>query len=113
VAAGDLQYKQRNRDLAQELLSNTKLQIAAGAIPAIDQVRAQSNLAMQEHALALAQNFAMPARDRPQGRAELARPPGPGTGTRAHIVTLDPLRAPAWPRGCRSARPASQTHAVP
>jgi outer membrane protein TolC len=93
VAAGDLQYKQRNRDLAQELLSNTKLQIAAGAIPAIDQVRAQSNLAMQEHALALAQNFAMQRETALKDALSWHGRPDPELDA-AHIVTLDPLRAP-------------------
>jgi len=93
VAAGDLKYKQRNRDQARELLSNTRLQIAAGAIPAIDQVRAQSNLAMQEQALAVAQDNALRRENLLKdalswhGRQDAAL-------DAARIVTVDPLQAP-------------------
>jgi outer membrane protein TolC len=93
VAAGDLKFKQRNRDLAQELVSNTRKQIAAGAIPAIDQVRAQSNLAMQEHLLAVAQDAVVQRENALKDALSWHGQPDPELDA-AHIVTLDPLPAP-------------------
>jgi outer membrane protein TolC len=93
VAADDLKYKQRNRDLAQELLSNTGKQIAAGAIPAIDRVRAQSNLAMQEHGLAVAQNAVVQRENALKDALSWHGHPDPELDA-AHIVTVDPLPAP-------------------
>jgi outer membrane protein TolC len=93
VAADDLKYKQRSRDLAEELLSNTGKQIAAGAIPAIDQVRAQSNLAMQEHGLAVAQNAVVLRENALKDLLSWHGRPDPELDA-AHIVTVDPLPAP-------------------
>ena len=50
VASDDLKYKQRNHDIASRFLADTERQIAAGAVPAIDRVRARSALAVQEQA---------------------------------------------------------------
>jgi len=93
VAADDLKYKQRNRDLAQELLSNTRLQIAAGAIPAIDRVRAESNLALQEQAAAVAQGNALRRENALKDALSWHGRQDPELDA-AHIVTVDPLRAP-------------------
>jgi outer membrane protein TolC len=58
VALNDLNYKHRNQELAQELATNTQREIDAGAIPAIDIVRAKSNLALQEQAARVSENAA-------------------------------------------------------
>ncbi len=93
VAVGDLKYKQRNHDLARELLSNTRLQIAAGAIPAIDQVRAQSNLAMQEQALAVAKDAVVQRENALKDALSWHGSADPELDA-AHIVTVDSLPAP-------------------
>jgi outer membrane protein TolC len=93
VADDDVKYKQRNHDLAQELLTDTGLQIAAGAIPAVDQIRAQSNLALQDQALRAARNT---AEQRENGLKDVLSWHGrqdPELDA-AHIVTTDPLRVP-------------------
>ena len=93
VAAGDLKYKQRDRDLAQELLSNTRLQIAAGAIPAIDQVRAESAAAVQEQALTVARDNAARRESALKDALSWHGRQDPELDA-AHIVTTDPLPAP-------------------
>jgi outer membrane protein TolC len=93
VAADGLKYKQRNCDLARELLSNTRLQIAAGAIPAIEQVRAQSLVAMQEQALAVARDFVAQRENALKDALSWHDRPDPELDA-AHIVTVDPLPAP-------------------
>lgn len=93
VATDDLRYKERNLELAQELLSNTRKLIAAGAVPSIDQVRAQSNAALQDRALTVARDNVVQRENALKdalswhGRqdAELET---------AHIVTTDPLNVP-------------------
>jgi outer membrane protein TolC len=93
VAADDLKYKQRSRDLAEELLRDTNLQIAAGAIPAVDRIRAQSNLAMQEQALRVAQNNAV---QRENGLKDALSWHGRQDSEldAAHVVTVDQLQVP-------------------
>jgi len=93
VAADDLKYKQRNRDLAQDLLKNTNLQIAAGAIPGIDRVRAQSNLALQDQALRAAQNNALQRENALKDALSWHGRQDPELDA-AHVVTVDPLQVP-------------------
>jgi outer membrane protein TolC len=93
MAADDLKFKERNRDLAEELLSNTRLQIAAGAIPAIDRVRAESNLAVQEQALAVARDTAIRRENALKDALSWHGRQDPQLDA-AHIVTVVPLPAP-------------------
>jgi len=58
VASDDVKYKRRNRDIAREFDEATRKEIAVGAVPAVDQIRAKSALALQEQALAVALNAA-------------------------------------------------------
>jgi len=50
VASDDVKYKRRNRDIAREFDEATRKEIAVGAVPAVDQIRAKSALALQEQA---------------------------------------------------------------
>jgi outer membrane protein TolC len=93
VASDDLKFKQRDSDLAQELLRNTGIQIAAGAIPAIEQVRAQSNVALQEQALRVAQNNALQRENALKDVLTYHGRPDPELDS-THIVAVDPLRVP-------------------
>ncbi|MGD0666767.1 MAG: TolC family protein [Bryobacteraceae bacterium] len=56
LAANDVQYKQRNRDLAAQFLADTRRLIAVGAAPALDRVNAESAAATAEQALVVARN---------------------------------------------------------
>ena len=56
LAANDLQYKQRNRDVAAQFLADTERQIAAGAVPTLDRINARSALAAAEQALVVARS---------------------------------------------------------
>ncbi|MGB7760676.1 MAG: TolC family protein [Bryobacteraceae bacterium] len=56
LAANDLQYKQRNRDVAAQFLADTGRQIAVGAAPAVDRINAESAAAAAEEALVEARN---------------------------------------------------------
>ncbi len=56
LAANDLQYKQRNRDLAAQFLKDTRRLIEVGAAPALDRVNAESAAATAEQALVEARN---------------------------------------------------------
>jgi outer membrane protein TolC len=56
LAANDLQYKQRNRDVAAQFLADTRRQIAVGAAPAVDRINAESAAAAAEQALVVARN---------------------------------------------------------
>jgi len=93
VAAGDVKYKERSRDLAQELLSSTRLQIAAGAIPAIDRVRAESNLALREQALGVARDSALRRENALKDALSWHGRTDPELDA-AHIVAVEPLPEP-------------------
>ncbi len=56
LAANDLQYKQRNRDLAAQFLKDTRRLIEVGVAPALDRVNAESAAATAEQALVEARN---------------------------------------------------------
>jgi outer membrane protein len=93
VAANDLKYKQRNRDIAVQFVADTEREIAAGAIAAIDRVRARSAAALQQEALSVAvdtlvqREAAMKDAVSWHGRQdpELAE---------VHVIAVDPLVVP-------------------
>jgi outer membrane protein TolC len=93
VASDDVKYKRRNRDIAWEFDEATRKEIAVGAIPAVDQIRAKSALALQEQALAVALNAAEQRENALKdalswhGQADLAL-------AAAHIIAIDPLAVP-------------------
>jgi outer membrane protein TolC len=93
VAADNLRYTGRNHELADELLNNIRKQIAAGAVPAIDQVRAQSNLATQDQALHVAENNLVQRESAMKDVLSWHGGQDPELEA-AHIVTVDPLQVP-------------------
>ena len=93
VAADNLRYTTRNRELADEFLRNVRMQIAAGAIPSIDQVRVQSNLATQEQAWNVAQNNVLQRESAMKDVLSWHGGQDPELEA-AHIITVDPLVVP-------------------
>jgi outer membrane protein TolC len=93
VAAGDLQYKRRNFELAQELLADIRKQIAAGAVPADDLIAAQSAAALQQQALRVAANAAIQRENAMKDLLTWHGIQDPALDA-VHIVTVDPLAVP-------------------
>jgi outer membrane protein TolC len=93
LSASDMQYKQRNRDVAAQFLADTRRQIAVGAVPALDRINAESALAAAEQALVVARSSVAvrqnSLKDYLSFRAveddELAA---------AQIIAIDPLNVP-------------------
>jgi outer membrane protein TolC len=93
VASGDLKYKQLNRDIASRFLADTERQIAAGAVPAIDRVRARSALAVQEQALSVAQNALVERENALKDALSWHSRQDPELAA-AHVIAVDPLVVP-------------------
>jgi len=93
VASDDLKYKRRNYELAQELLSDTRKQIAAGAAPAVDLIAAQADAARQQQAFRVASNTAVL---RENSMKDLLTWHGGQDAEldAAHIITVDTLQVP-------------------
>jgi len=93
VASDNLKYATRNRELAGEFLRNVRLQIAAGSVPSIDQVRVQSNLATQEQALHVAESSVVQRENAMKDVLSWHGGEDPELEA-AHIITVDPLQVP-------------------
>jgi outer membrane protein TolC len=93
VAADDVKYKRRNRDIAREFDEATRKEIAVGAIPAVDQIRAKSALALQEQALAVALNAAEQRENALKDALSWHGQADPALAA-AHIIAVDPLEVP-------------------
>jgi outer membrane protein TolC len=93
VASDDVKYKRRNRDIAREFDEATRKEIAAGAIPAVDQIRAKSALALQEQALAVALNAAGQRENALKDALSWHGQADPALAA-AHIIAVDPLEVP-------------------
>ncbi len=93
VASDDVKYKRRNRDIAREFDEATRKEIAAGAIPAVDQIRAKSALALQEQALAVALNAAEQRENALKDALSWHGQADPALAA-AHIIAVDPLEVP-------------------
>ena len=93
VASDDVKYKRRNRDTAREFDEATRREIAVGAIPAVDQIRAKSALALQEQALAVALNAAEQRENALKDALSWHGQADPAL-TAAHIIAVDPLAVP-------------------
>ncbi len=93
VASDDVKYKRRNRDIAREFDEATRKEIAVGAIPAVDQIRAKSALALQEQALAVALNAAEQRENALKNALSWHGQADPALAA-AHIIAVDPLAVP-------------------
>jgi outer membrane protein TolC len=93
VASDDVKYKRRNRDIAQEFDEATRKEIAVGAIPAVDQIRAKSALALQEQALAVALNAAEQRENALKDALSWHGQSDPALDA-AHIIAVDTLAVP-------------------
>jgi outer membrane protein TolC len=93
VASEDVKYKRRNRDIAREFDEATRKEIAVGAIPAVDQVRAKSALALQEQALAVALNAVEQRENALKDALSWHGQEDPALAA-AHIIAVDPLEVP-------------------
>ena len=93
VASDDVKYKRRNRDIAREFDEATRKEIAVGAIPAVDQIRAKSALALQEQALAVALNAAEQRENALKDALSWHGQADPAL-TAAHIIAIDALAVP-------------------
>jgi outer membrane protein TolC len=93
VASDDVKYKRRNRDIAREFDEATRKEISVGAIPAIDQIRAESALALQEQALAVALNAAAQRENALKDALSWHGQADPALAA-AHIIAVDPLEVP-------------------
>jgi len=93
VATADLKYKQRNRDIAAQFVADTQREIAAGAVPAIDRVRARSAAALQEQALSVAENTLLQRENAMKDAVSWhGRQDAELDGV--HVITVDPLVVP-------------------
>jgi len=93
VASDDLKYKQRNYELAQELLSDTRKQIAAGAVPAVDLIAAQSAAAREQQALRVAANADVQRENAMKDLLTWHGMQDPALDG-VHVLTTDPLQVP-------------------
>jgi len=93
VASDDVKYKRRNRDIAREFDDATRKEIAVGAIPAVDQIRAKSALALQEQALAVALNAAEQRENTLKDALSWHGQADPALAA-AHIIAVDTLAVP-------------------
>ena len=94
LASNDLKYKQRNREIASRFVADTERQIAAGAVPAIDRVRARSALAVQQQALSVAQNALIERENAMKDALSWHGRPDPELAA-VHVIAVDPLVVPA------------------
>jgi len=93
LAANDLQYKQRNRDVAAQFLADTQRLIAAGAAPAADRINAESALASAEQALVVARS-SVAVRQNALKDFLSFRAVADDQLAAAQIVAVDPLHVP-------------------
>lgn len=93
LAANDLQYKQRNRDVAAQFLADTRRQIAAGAVPALDRINAESATATAEQALVVARN-SVAVRQNALKDFLSFRAVADDQLAAAQIIAIDPLNVP-------------------
>lgn len=93
LAASDLKYKQRNRDIAAQFVADTQKEIAAGAVPAIDRVRAQSAVAVQAQALSVAENTLLERENAMKDAVSWHGRQDPQLDG-VHVITVDPLVVP-------------------
>ena len=93
VASDDVKYKRRNRDIAREFDEATQKEIAVGAVPAVDRIRAKSALALQEQALAVALNAAEQRENALKDALSWHGQADPALAA-AHIIAVDTLAVP-------------------
>ena len=93
LAANDLQYKQRNRDVAAQFLTDTRRLIAAGAAPAADRINAESALAAAEQALVVARSSVVVRQNALKDFLSF-RAVADDQLAAAQIVAIDPLDVP-------------------
>ncbi|MGD0048438.1 MAG: TolC family protein [Bryobacteraceae bacterium] len=93
LAANDLQYKQRNRDVAAQFLADTRRQIAVGAAPAVDRINAESAAAAAEQALVVARNSVAVRQNALKDYLSF-RAVADDQLAGAQIVAIDPLNVP-------------------
>ena len=93
VASDDVKYKRRNRDIARAFDEATQKEIAVGAVPAVDRIRAKSALALQEQALAVALNAAEQRENALKDALSWHGQADPALAA-AHIIAVDPLAVP-------------------
>jgi outer membrane protein len=93
VAASDMKYKQRNFDIATRFLADTERQIDAGAIPAIDRVRARSALSLQRQSLAVAQDALLQRENAMKDAVSWHGRQDPELDG-VHVIATDPLVVP-------------------
>ncbi|MGO9230103.1 MAG: TolC family protein [Bryobacteraceae bacterium] len=93
LAANDLQYKQRNRDVAAQFLADTRRLIAIGAAPAVDRINAESAAAAAEQALVVARNNVAVRQNALKDYLSF-RAVADDQLAAAQIVAIDPLNVP-------------------
>ena len=93
LAANDLQYKQRNRDVAAQFLADTERLIAAGAVPAVGRIGAKSAAAAAEQALVVARNSVAVRQNALKDYLSF-RAVADDQLAAAQIVPIDPLNVP-------------------
>ena len=93
LASNDLQYKQRNRDLAAQFLADTRRQIAVGAAPALDRINAESAAATAEQALVVARNSVAVRQNALKDYLSF-RAVADDQLAAAQIIAIDPLNVP-------------------
>jgi outer membrane protein TolC len=93
LAANDLQYKQRNRDVAAQFLVDTRRLIAVGAAPDVDRINAESAAAAAEQALVVARNNVAVRQNALKDYLSF-RAVADDQLAGAQIVAIDPLNVP-------------------
>ena len=93
LAANDLQYKQRNRDVAAQFLADTERLIAVGAVPAVGRIGAKSAAAAAEQALVVARNSVAVRQNALKDYLSF-RAVADDQLAAAQIVPIDPLNVP-------------------
>ena len=93
LAANDLQYKQRNRDVAAQFLADTARLIEVGAAPAVDRIHAESAAAAAEQALDVARNNVAVRQNALKDYLSF-RAVADDQLAAAQIVAIDPLEVP-------------------
>ncbi len=93
LAANDLQYKQRNRDVAAQFLADTLRQISVGAAPAVDRINAESAAAAAKQALVVARNSVAVRQNALKDYLSF-RAVADDQLAAAQIIAIDPLNVP-------------------
>ena len=93
LAASDMKYKQRNYEIATQFLADTERQIAAGAVPSIDRVRARSAVSVQQQALAVAQSTLLQRENAMKDAVSWHGRQDPQLEG-LHVIAVDPLVVP-------------------